>query len=160
MPELEVTDPSRSLPAAGRAARTYLLLAAFVLLRAFGNLCLAWGTKHFPETLGGNPWAYLRVLLNPFVTLGIVMMIVAIVVRLALLAVADLSYVLPMTAIGYVLAALFGSVFLHEVVSAQHWTGTVLIFAGVALVSSTSQNTTQNTTQLHGNSAGKERKSR
>ena len=121
---------------------------------------LAWGTKHFPETLGSNPWAYLRVLVNPFVTVGIVMMIVAIVVRLALLAVADLSYVLPMTAIGYVIAALFGSVFLHEVVSAQHWVGTFLIFAGVALVSSTSQNTTLNATQLPGNSAGEERESR
>ena len=89
--------------------RTYCLLAAFVFLRAFGNLCLAWGTKHFSQSLSTNPLTYLEVLLNPYVTLGIAMMIVALLVRLALLGVADLSFVLPMTAIGYVLAALFGS---------------------------------------------------
>ena len=122
--------------------RTYFLLLAFVLLRAFGNLALAWGTKHFSESLSSDPLAYLRVLLNPFVTLGIAMMIVALMVRLALLGVADLSFVLPMTAVGYVLAALFGNVFLHEDVSPKRWLGTLLIFVGAALVGSTSQNTT------------------
>ena len=34
--------------------------------------------------------------------------------RLALLSVADLSFILPMTAIGYVLAAVLGRFFLHE----------------------------------------------
>ena len=125
-----------------RVLRTYCLLAAFVFLRAFGNLCLAWGTKHFSQSLSTNPWTYLEVLLNPYVTLGIAMMIVALLVRLALLGVADISFVLPMTAIGYVLAALFGSVFLHEDVSSKRWLGTVLIFVGAALVGSTSQNTT------------------
>ena len=49
---------------------------------------------------------------------------------------------LPVTAIGYVLAALFGKLFLHEDVTTRQWLGTVLIFFGTALVGSTSRNTT------------------
>ena len=65
------------------------------------------------------------------------MLIVALLARLALLSVADLSFILPVTAIGYVIAALLGHVFLHELVSPQRWLAVVLIFGGAALVSST-----------------------
>lgn len=126
----------------GTRLRTYSLLALFVFLRPVGNLALAWGTKHFPQALSFNPVVYLRAMVNPFVTLGIVMLILSLLTRLALLSVADLSFVLPVTAIGYVLAALFGEMFLHEAVSVQQWIGTVLIFLGTGLVGTTSQNTT------------------
>src|ERR1022692_2778087 len=122
--------------------RTYSLLGLFVFLRPLGNLSLAWGTKHFPQVLSLNPVAYLRAMVDPFVALGIAMLILALLTRMALLSLADLSFVLPVTAIGYVLAALFGRVFLHEAVSAQQWMGTVLIFMGTGLVGTTSQNTT------------------
>ncbi len=118
------------------------MLLIFLALRAFGNLSLAWGTKHLPETLAADPMVYLRSMLNPAIALGIVMLILALLVRLALLSVADLSFVLPMTAVGYVLAALMGKLFLHEVVSPQRWLAVALIFAGTALVSSTPQSTT------------------
>ena len=122
------------------------MLLIFLALRAFGNLCLAWGTKHLPETLAADPLVYLRSMLDPAIALGIVMLIMALLVRLALLSVADLSFVLPMTAVGYVLAALLGRFFLHEVVSPQRWLAVALIFAGTALVSSTPQSTTSPST--------------
>ena len=53
---------------------------------------------------------------------------------------------LPVTAVGYVLAALLGRFFLAEPVSPERWLGTALIFAGAALVGSTPRNTTWNTT--------------
>ncbi|MDR3699559.1 MAG: hypothetical protein P4L56_07995 [Candidatus Sulfopaludibacter sp.] len=126
-----------------RTTRTYLWLILFLALRAFGNLSLAWGTKHLPEKLAGDPLVYLRSMLDPFVAAGVVMLIVALLARLALLSVADLSFILPMTAVGYVLAALLGRVFLHETVSPQRWLAVTLIFGGAALVSSTPQNTTE-----------------
>jgi uncharacterized membrane protein len=130
------------------ARRTYALLSAFVLLRAFGNLALAWGTKHFSETLALNPLSYLKAMVTPAVFAGIAMLILAMLVRMAVLGGADLSYVLPLTAIGYVFAALLGRFFLHESVSAERWIGTALIFIGAGVVGSTPQNTTpQNTTQ-------------
>jgi drug/metabolite transporter (DMT)-like permease len=48
----------------------------------------------------------------------------------------------PVTAVGYVLAALLGKFFLAEPVSPERWLGTALIFAGAALVGSTPRNTT------------------
>jgi drug/metabolite transporter (DMT)-like permease len=127
----------------GMQARTYSLLMLFVFLRPLGNLSLAWGTKHFPQVLSLNPVVYLRAMVDPFVTLGIVMLILALLTRMALLSLADLSFVLPVTSIGYVLAALFGRLFLHETVTAQQWLGTALIFMGTGVVGSTSHNTTQ-----------------
>ena len=87
----------------------------------------------------------MRAIFDPFVALGIVMLIVAQLTRMVLLSLADLSFVLPVTAVGYVLAALLGKVVLHEVVTTQRWMGTILIFAGAALVSSTTQKTTGET---------------
>ena len=129
------------MPLSARTTRTYFLLALFLALRAFGNLSLAWGTKHMPETLAADPLVYIRSMLHPGIALGVAMLIVALLVRLALLSLADLSFILPMTAIGYVLAALLGRVFLHEDVSPQRWLAVTLIFAGAALVSSTPQAT-------------------
>jgi uncharacterized membrane protein len=122
--------------------RTYSLLALFVFLRPLGNLSLAWGTKHFPQVLSLNPAVYLHAMVDPFVALGIAMLILALLTRMALLSLADLSFVLPVTAIGYVLATLFGEIFLHEAVTARQWMGTLLIFMGTGLVGTTSQNTT------------------
>jgi uncharacterized membrane protein len=124
-----------------KTTRTYLLLILFLALRAFGNVSLAWGTRHLPETLAADPLVYLRSMLDPGIALGIAMLILALLVRLALLSLADLSFILPMTAIGYVLAALLGRFFLHEAVSHQRWIAVTLIFAGAALVSSTPQAT-------------------
>jgi uncharacterized membrane protein len=61
--------------------------------------------------------------------------------RMALLSWADLSYVLPVTSIGYVLTAVVGRIFLGEQVTPQRWLGTVLIMAGTALVGSTAVRT-------------------
>jgi drug/metabolite transporter (DMT)-like permease len=121
--------------------RTYLLLFLFLVFKAFGNLSLAWGTKHFPESLSFYPLLYLRAMLNPFVASGILMLILALLVRMALLSVADLSFVLPLTAVGYVFAALLGRFLLHEEVTAARWLGTLLIFGGVAVVGATPMKT-------------------
>ena len=62
---------------------------------------------------------------------------------MALLSWADLSFVLPLTSLGYVLAAVLGRVFLNEAVTPGHWLGTLLIFAGTLLVGSTQSKTNE-----------------
>jgi uncharacterized membrane protein len=115
-------------------ARTYSVLALFIVLKAAGNLSLAWGMKHFPQTMSTNPLPYLRAMLDPFVAGGIAALILALLTRMALFSLADLSFVLPVTAVGYLLAAILGKTFLHENVSHERWLGTLLIVAGAALV--------------------------
>jgi uncharacterized membrane protein len=126
----------------GALLKTYAVLVLFLLLKAVGNSAMAWGMKEVPERMSMNPALYLRAMLDPFVALGVAALILALLTRMALLSLADLSFVLPVTAVGYVTAVFLGKVFLHETVTGQRWLGTLLIFAGAALVGSTPRTTT------------------
>ncbi len=126
-------------------ARTYWIVLLFIALKALGNFSLAWGMKHSTDPVSANPLHYLRAMLEPAVAAGVLLLIFSVLARMALLSLADLSFVLPVTAIGYVLATFIGKYFLNEFVSTQRWIGTVLICIGAALVSSTSQTTTKGT---------------
>lgn len=97
--------------------------------------------KHFAHSASLDPLSYLHAMLNPFVALGIALLILWLLTRMALLSWADLSFVLPLTGLGYILAAVFGVFFLSEIVTPAHWLGTLLIFAGTAMVGTTSQKT-------------------
>jgi len=123
--------------------KTWSVLLFFLALKAAGNSWMAWGMKQIPERMSMDPALYLRAMLNPFVAMGIVALVFALLTRMALLSLADLSYVLPVTAIGYVIAVFLGKVFLHEAVSSRRWMGTLLIFGGALLVGTTSRNTTE-----------------
>lgn len=114
---------------------------AVVLLNAGGNLLMAWGMKHIPEAVSWNPLGYIRAMLNPFVAAGIAVLILWLLSRMALLSWADLSFVLPLTGLGYILNAVLGHLFLNESITPAHWIGTFLVFAGTAMVGSTQQQT-------------------
>lgn len=133
---------TNSTTRSGALLKTYAVLVFFLALKAVGNSAMAWGMKQVPERMAMNPALYLRAMLNPFVALGVVALILALLTRMALFSLADLSFVLPVTAVGYVIAVFLGKAFLHETVTRQRWLGTLLIFAGAVLVGSTSRNTT------------------
>jgi uncharacterized membrane protein len=109
------------------------LLAVVILSNVAGNFVLTLGMKSAPPEAGP-----IAALYHPLVIAGIVLLICWTLLRMKLLGMADLSYVLPITAVGYVLNAVAGAVFLHEQVSAQRWAGTLLIVAGAALTARTS----------------------
>ncbi len=114
---------------------------ATVAFNALGDLSLAWGMRHNTAVVGLNPLDYIRAMLNPFVALGILLLVLWLLTRMALLSWADLSFVVPITSLGYVLAAVLGVLFLSEIVTPLHWAGTLLIFAGTMLVGSTQPRT-------------------
>ena len=93
--------------------------------------------------VGLNPLGYVRAMWNPFVAAGIVLLILWLLTRMALLSWADLSFVLPLTGLGYILAAVLGHMFLNESITVGHWVGTVLICCGTALVGMTDQQTSE-----------------
>jgi drug/metabolite transporter (DMT)-like permease len=119
----------------GEAARlrvkTWICAAVVVLSNVFGNFFMKRGMPPRLDT----PLEYISALFQPWVSLGVLLLILWMLSRMALLSWADLSYVLPVTSIGYVLVALTGKLLLHEQISAKRWAGIVLIMAGVALVS-------------------------
>lgn len=105
-----------------------ILAAIVVLLNTAGNFYVGLGMKQAPADMGP-----IVSLLQPWVMLGILLLIVWTLLRMKLLEWADLSFVLPVTAVGYVLNAITGAVFLHEQVSPLRWTGTALIMAGAIM---------------------------
>lgn len=117
--------------------KTRLFAAIVILSSSFGNFFLTWGMKHRQGTLAFSPIDYIVAIFNPWVMLGVVLLIIWMLSRMALLSWADLSYVLPLTAIGYVISALMGRFFLGEHVSPQRWAGTALVFLGITLVART-----------------------
>jgi uncharacterized membrane protein len=123
----------------GGPLKVYSLLLFVILLKPFSNLFLAWGMRHFPGSLSIDPVQYVRAVLDPLVAIGIGMQILWLLMRMALLSVADLSFVLPVTAVGYVLSTFLAHVFLGEQVSTERWLGTGVIFLGTALVSFTAR---------------------
>jgi uncharacterized membrane protein len=75
----------------------------------------------------------LGALLEPWVIAGILLLIVWTLARMALLSWADLTYVLPVTSVGFVLNAVLGKFLLHEQISDARWVGTLLIMTGAML---------------------------
>lgn len=71
---------------------------------------------------------------NPFVAMGIVLLLAFFASYMNALSWADLTYVLPATSLGYVLLALVAKFALHEQVSLVRWLGIVLISGGVGFV--------------------------
>jgi drug/metabolite transporter (DMT)-like permease len=96
--------------------------------------------------IGYSPLALIGALFHPWVALGVALLILWTLSHMALLSWADLSYVLPVTAIGYILTALSGRFVLGEIVSPARWAGILLITAGVTLVGATDPSTTTGAT--------------
>jgi len=119
-----------SSEAARLRIKTWIFATVVVFTNVIGNFCLKRG---MPADLP-TPLAYIAALFQPWVALGVVLLIAWMLSRMTMLSWADLSYVAPVTAIGYVLVALEGRLFLHEEIGLKRWAGIVLIVAGVALV--------------------------
>jgi len=125
------------------AFKTRLVAMIVVLSQALGNWALAWGMKHEGAHMALAPLAVLRMIFSPWVGLGIVLLILWLLSRMALLSWADLSYVLPVTSVGYVISAILGKYSFAEEISTARWAGIALIVAGTALVGRTQRNTTE-----------------
>ena len=123
------------------AARTWVLLAVIVVANAVGNILLGYGMRQVGDITSYSPVdlvaSGLQAMANPWVLGGVALLLVFFVAHAIVLNWADLSYVLLVTAIGYVLVALLSRLALGEQVSTLRWIGTVAITAGVALAGST-----------------------
>lgn len=114
--------------------RKYLILLAVTVFGSSGDVCLARGMRDFGAVTTANWGQLLTVLLDPWVVVGICLLILFFCSYLTALSWADLTYVLPATALSYVLMALLARIFLHENVTLEHWLGVGLITVGVGFV--------------------------
>jgi len=114
--------------------KKYLVLLAVMCFGSIGDALLKRGMNAFGPVNLHHPWHVVTALGNPWVLLGIACLTAFFASYLTALSWADLSYVLPATALGYVLVTLFGRYFLHENVSPLRWLGVLLISCGVGWV--------------------------
>jgi drug/metabolite transporter (DMT)-like permease len=115
-------------------ARKYIVLFAVAAFAACGDVALSRGMKAFGAvTLGSLPSLF-AALLNPWVVLGILLLIGFLISYLTALSWADLTYVLPATAVSYILMMLLAKFFLHEHLSVWRWLGVAMITIGVGFV--------------------------
>ena len=114
---------------AGLWWKTAIFTVIVIFSNVIGNLFLSFGMKSSDGIL--SPWVFAGVLLLVLWTLS----------RMTLLSWADLSFVLPVTALGYPLSAFAGRWFLSESITPQRWAGTALIVAGTVLVGLTTPST-------------------
>ena len=112
--------------------RKYFVLLGVAVFGAIGDSLLSRGMKTFGEVSPQHITRILAAVLNPWVFLGIFFLLAFMASYLTALSWADLTYVLPATAFGYVFIVLIARFLLHEQVSLMRWLGVVLISAGVA----------------------------
>lgn len=108
--------------------RVWLLTLVVVLANVGGNAILGYAMKQAPASAG-----VIGSILQPVALIGIVVLTTWMLLRMRLLGLADLSFVVPVTAVGYVLSALAGVFLLHEHVPVRGWIGTVIIMVGATL---------------------------
>jgi uncharacterized membrane protein len=123
--------------------KTVVVTLVVILANVIGNFSLTWGMRKTGPGVFDSPLGYITALFDPWVALGVCLLLLWMLSQMALLSWADLSYVLPVTAAGYVLAAIAGRLFLQERISVARWTGVALIMTGVVLVGRTAHSTTE-----------------
>jgi drug/metabolite transporter (DMT)-like permease len=115
-----------------------IILLAGLLFEAAGVVFLSKGLKQIGDVKARNAGEIFRVVksgaTNANILLGVVLEAVFFGALLYLMSQAELSFIWPLTALGFVLTTLAAKFLLHEEVSAVRWGGVILIMAGAALI--------------------------
>lgn len=114
--------------------RKYLVLAGVTVFATAGDSMVSHGMKQAGNISIHHLQAVVLAILNPWVAVGVLLLLAFFASYMNALSWADLTYVLPATSLGYVLLALVARFLLHEQVSPLRWVGIALISAGVGFV--------------------------
>lgn len=118
--------------------RVWLLLSVVVLAGTAGEVAVTRAMKQIGEVHRFTPAALLRVLGRAlrlkWMWIGLFLLAMAFFSLLALLSWENVSFVVPLTALSYVVGALMAKLFLKEDVDLIRWMGVLLVVVGVVLV--------------------------
>lgn len=116
----------------------WIWVAITVISGSLGDVLSAQGMALHGETEHFRPEGIARVLryifTNKEVIAGIGANAIAFISFMGLLSVAELSFAVPVTALGYILRTVLARTYLHEYVSWKRWGGVILVALGVALI--------------------------
>jgi drug/metabolite transporter (DMT)-like permease len=114
------------------------LLLAGLLSEAIGFVLIKRGLAGVPAFSGHSLHSLsflIPVITSPQVLVGTAFEALHFGVLMELLSVSDVSYIIPLTSIGYVLTPLSALFFLQEKIPTLRWVGIFFVCAGVAAVS-------------------------
>jgi drug/metabolite transporter (DMT)-like permease len=114
--------------------RKYLVLVGVAIFAATGDAMLSEGMKQAGSISLHHLPNLIAALINPWVAIGIVLLVGFFATYMNALSWADLTYVLPASSLGYVLLALIAKFVLQEQISVSRWLGIALISVGVGFV--------------------------
>jgi drug/metabolite transporter (DMT)-like permease len=112
------------------------VLAGVSVFAPVGDSLLSYGMKQVGNISLKNVSDLLLAITNPWVGVGIVLLLGFFASYMTALSWADLTYVLPASSLGYVLLALIARFALHEHISLMRWLGIAMVSGGVAFVTS------------------------
>jgi uncharacterized membrane protein len=112
----------------------YLILALVSVCAPLGDTFLSRGMTHLPPISLAHPASLIAAVFTPWIAIGIALLIGFFASYLTALSWADLTFVLPATALGNVIVALLSKFWLQETISLERWAGVVLITIGVGFV--------------------------
>ncbi|MBC7526925.1 MAG: EamA family transporter [Chthonomonadaceae bacterium] len=99
-----------------------------------GEAMLSKGMRQTNAIVGGL-WEQIRGTITNFqVVVGVALMTLYFILYALSLKQADFSFVLPLTALSYLLGAILAKYYLGETVTMTRWLGTLVITLGVAIV--------------------------
>ena len=114
--------------------RKYLVLAAVTIFGATGDSLLSRGMKDAGNISLHQLPDLILTILNPWILGGILFLLGFFAAYMIALSWADLTFVLPSTAFGYIVVALLAHFWQHEHISLSRWLGILLIVCGVGFV--------------------------
>ena len=112
----------------------YLILLCVMLTASVGDTLLSRGMAQVGAVDFHHLGLLFHALFNPYIISGIVLLIGFFACYMTALSWADLTFVMPATAFGYVVVALLSRFWLHEHLSLYRWTGILLIVCAVGFV--------------------------
>jgi len=116
----------------------FIFFFFIVVFGTTGEIFMSRAMKETGEVKDFRPAALIesifRALRVRWMWFGVGMMAIGFFSLLAVLSFENVSFVVPVTALSYVVGALGGRFFLGERVSLQRWIGILLVCAGVTLV--------------------------
>lgn len=118
--------------------REIVLLSFIVFAGTGGEICLSRAMKQIGEVHDFHPASVLRVMgramMVGWMWVALLLMATGFFALLGMLSLENVSFVIPVSALSYVVGAYGGSMLLGERVTSQRWLGVLLVCLGVTLV--------------------------
>lgn len=115
-----------------------IILISGLICEAVGVVFLSKGLKQIGEVTTINAGEIARLVMrgvtNPNILLGVLLEAIFFGTLLVLMKAGDVSFVWPLTSLGFVLTTLAARFILHEQVTALRWSGVILIVLGAGLI--------------------------